>query len=884
MEPVGKVPPQSLDAELAVLGGMLVDNNAIDRVVEVLSADDFYREAHRKIFRAAVDLYERREPVDLLTLTEALRSRGELADVGGAAYVSELPDRALAAANVSFYARIVHDKSTLRRVISTAAEIAAQGYEARENVGEFVDQAEQAMFRIAEKKARQSFVRVGSLIRDTYHKIEELYERKEMVTGVATGFRDLDAMTAGLQPSDLIIVAGRPSMGKCLSADAEIVLADGSVRTIEDLVRRQDGMLWTLGAGGILRTIRPSAFVDDGKKPVFRVTTRLGRSVKTTLVHPFLGVDGWKPLSDIRVGDRVAVPRRLPAFGDQPLGVARVKILAYLIGDGSLTGRCPGFTNGNPWLRLDFEGAIEEWGGLSVREHTSGGTRTPTAAVSTDLPALAAARGAFGRALRRRIRASGISARRLASAIDVSPGSLTHWCQGATSPAVSHRGLLAAALSCEPDDLGPAVPQRRHGNLLTAWLESLGLWGKSAGGKFVPDAVFRLPREELALFLNRLFACDGWICVLATGQVQIGYSTISERLARQVQHLLLRFGVIARLRRRWMRYRDTRRAAFQLDVTDGLSMRTFVTEIGIYGKEEPLRRAIERFEEASSRNRMLTEGDVCWDEIVSIEPAGIEQVYDLTVPKTHNFIANDVCVHNTSFCLNIAEHVAIENKTGVGIFSLEMSKEQLVLRLFCSQAGVDLNKLRTGFLAAKDFPKLALAAGRIEDAPIWVDDTPAISSLELRAKARRLARDREARLGLIVVDYLQLMRGSGSSDNREQEISEISRSLKALAKELNLPVIALSQLNRQVENRNPPKPRMADLRESGAIEQDADVIAFIYREEQYDPNTPRKGQADIIIAKQRNGPTGEVTLAFLDSYTRFENFTPEPEDLPDAGA
>ena len=199
------------------------------------------------------------------------------------------------------------------------------------------------------------------------------------------------------------------------------------------------------------------------------------------------------------------------------------------------------------------------------------------------------------------------------------------------------------------------------------------------------------------------------------------------------------------------------------------------------------------------------------------------------------------------------------------------------MRMLCSEARVDLARVRTGHLTDREFRELAEAAARLSYAPIYVDDTPALSVLELRAKARRLHRDPEAKLKLVIVDYLQLMRSSEGKDSREQEISEISRSLKALAKELNLPVIALSQLNRQVENRSPPKPRLADLRESGAIEQDADVIAFIYREEAYDEDTDKRGVAEIIVAKQRNGPVGTVELTFLREYTRFEN----REVLPD---
>ena len=205
------------------------------------------------------------------------------------------------------------------------------------------------------------------------------------------------------------------------------------------------------------------------------------------------------------------------------------------------------------------------------------------------------------------------------------------------------------------------------------------------------------------------------------------------------------------------------------------------------------------------------------------------------------------------------------------------------MRMLCSEARVDLAKVRTGHLSDREFRELAEAAARLSYASIYVDDTPAASVLELRAKARRLYRDPAAKLRLIVIDYLQLMRSSEGKDSREQEISEISRSLKALAKELNVPVVALSQLNRQVESRDRGKPRLADLRESGAIEQDADVIMFIYREEVYVEDSDKEGVAEIIVAKQRNGPIGSVELTFLREYTRFENREILPDDGPEAG-
>ncbi len=232
-------------------------------------------------------------------------------------------------------------------------------------------------------------------------------------------------------------------------------------------------------------------------------------------------------------------------------------------------------------------------------------------------------------------------------------------------------------------------------------------------------------------------------------------------------------------------------------------------------------------------------------------------------------VAGRPSMGKTAFALNICENAAIGTGAVCGVFSLEMSKEQLVQRLLCSRAEVDASKLRGGFLSESDWPKLTRAAGILSEAPIYIDDTPAITVLELRAKARRL--QKRVGLDLIVVDYLQLMRGVGKIESREREISEISRALKALAKELHIPVIALSQLNRGVEARQDKRPQLSDLRESGAIEQDADVIAFVYRDEMYNRESPDAGKAEILIGKQRNGPTGRVMLAFRGAITRFDD-------------
>ncbi|MFQ5643774.1 MAG: replicative DNA helicase [Thiogranum sp.] len=276
-----------------------------------------------------------------------------------------------------------------------------------------------------------------------------------------------------------------------------------------------------------------------------------------------------------------------------------------------------------------------------------------------------------------------------------------------------------------------------------------------------------------------------------------------------------------------------------------------------------LTKAVDRIDELFHQDNPLTGIATGFTDIDEMT-AGL-QASDLII------IAGRPSMGKTTFAMNIAEHAAIRDGRAVAVFSMEMPGEQLAMRLMSSLGRIDQTKVRTGKLDDDDWPRLTSAVSILSEAPLFIDDTPALSPTELRARARRLKR--EHNLGLIVIDYLQLMQVPGNKENRTGEISEISRSLKALAKELNVPVIALSQLNRSLEQRPNKRPVMSDLRESGAIEQDADVIMFIYRDEVYDEDSPDKGTAEIIIGKQRNGPIGVRRLTFLGKHTRFENFS-----------
>ena len=880
-----RLPPQSLDSEQAVLGGLLVSGDAITRVIDLLEPEHFYRKAHQVIYAAMLDLFDKNEPIDIVTVSQYLKDDGKLENVGGRQYVTDLSLSVATTANLEYYARIVQEKALMRNLIKAGTEIVSTCYE-ETDADVAIDRAEHLIFSLAQRRSMQQLIHIKNIVEASFQRIEQRYENRDSLSGVPSGFYDLDALTSGFQASDLIIVAARPSMGKCLSFDSEIVLSNGSVTTIEDIYRRKDASLLTLGNDLRLSFTKPSAFVDDGIKPVYKVTTRLGRTVETTLAHPFLTISGWKRLEHISVGTKVAVPRTLPVFGTERMRECEVKLIAYLLGDGCLSNRKISFTNTNPSIQKDFLEAVSQFGGVNCRFEVRTG-RAPMFMIRSDAEIVKRRREEFGRLLKLSVQSKFASTAEVARSTGITRSLIAQWQQGKCIPSSKQFDQLTACLDLDTDksdELRRNAVRRTNQNPVVPWLQNLGLWGKDAHHKSIPPEVFRLERPQLSLFLNRLFSTDGWATVLTSGQPQLGFASVSEKLARQLQHLLLRFGVIAKLRERQVKYRDGRRRAFQLDITDSKSIEVFADQIGIFGKELAVARVrtaieqrrrqtncdlipIEIWQEITllkgneswaslarrsnfidctnihvnrrspSRGRLhsiaktlnsgrllnLSQSDIYWDEVVSIEPMGSNQVYDLTVPETHNFVANDICVHNTALCLTIAQHVAIEQKIPVAVFSLEMSKEQLVQRMLCSEASIDANRLRTGHLHTNDWTHLAMAMGRLGEAPIFIDDSALLNVLEIRAKARRLKAEMKG-LGLIIVDYIQLLQGRKQTDNRVQEVSEISRSLKTLAREIDVPVIALSQLSRAVEARQNKRPMLSDLRESGCLTGDSLVF------------------------------------------------------------
>ncbi|HKE02821.1 MAG TPA: DnaB-like helicase N-terminal domain-containing protein, partial [Blastocatellia bacterium] len=325
-----KALPSSIEAERLILGVILLDNVAINQAVENLKPDDLFLGSNRRIYDKMIALYERGQAIDPLTLQEELRRAGELEQVGGPAYIAALFDGVPRFSNIENYIKLVKGKSTLRRLITSANQIMAMAFDDEDEPEEILDKAESLILSIGEDRIKQGFVHIGDVATRQLTVIEESAGREQLITGIATGFADLDYLTSGLQRGDLIIIAARPSMGKCLSADAEIVLADGSVQMIEEVYRRREGMLLTLDDNFKFRLTRPSAFVDDGIRPVYRVTTRLGRYVDSTLSHPYLTIDGWRKLAELKVGDRIAAPRRIEIFGAQQLRDDEIESLSRM--------------------------------------------------------------------------------------------------------------------------------------------------------------------------------------------------------------------------------------------------------------------------------------------------------------------------------------------------------------------------------------------------------------------------------------------------------------------------------------------------------------------------------------------------------------------------
>ncbi len=765
-----KLLPQNIEAECGVLGSIIIDPDAIVQVADFLYAEDFYRDAHRTIYEVIMQLYEQREPADFITICDELERRNRLEEVGGPAYITSLINQVPTSGNVEYYGRIVERSAVLRRLIHAAGQIAAVAYE-EVDASIALDKAEQLIFAIGQRHARADFAALRDLLSDYMEKLDQLHERRGSIVGVPTGFTDLDRLTGGLQKSDLIILAARPAMGKCLAAWTLIDDPETGERlTIEESVKRKMSQIYGISEEGKVRVANISDWVDSDVKPCYRVQTRLGRMVEVTGHHPFLTVHGWKPLHDLKVGQYIAVPTTVPAFGtDESWPIEKVRLLAYFIAEGK---------------QENFPSYVWRW-----------------------------------------------SRHYLAEFLHVLIG-----CGSSAYPSNTSAVEFATAAQQLAIDVQHALT--RFGIISNTWREGQNTWRVAITG----DESVQKYQREISWIEKRSFVPVGAGVAERWG----GDPWVAQTLQGYEVPLIIH------------------------DIHDGARWATQGSPPHSSTTPAPT-----GMKDASLR--FIASPDIYWDEIVSIEHIGEHQVYDLTVPDGANFVAQDIFVHNTSLALSLAHNSAIKHKQSIAIFSLEMSKEQLVQRILSMDAGVDQQRLRTGWIEDEEWERIIYSMGTLAEANIWIEDTAGISTTEMRSKARRL--HAEHGIDLIIVDYLQLMQSNMNgvrNKNREQEISEISRNLKGLARELNIPVLALAQLSRAVESRQSKVPQLSDLRESGSIEQDSDIVMFIYRDDVYNPESERKNIADIIIAKHRNGPVGEVSLYFQASQTRFRDLEATP--------
>ncbi len=792
-----KVPPHSIEAEQSVLGGLLLDNTAWDRIGDMVTVEDFYRDDHRRIFGHIARLIDQGKPADVVTVAESIEASPDKDKTGGLAYLGTLAQNTPSAHNIRRYAEIVHERGIMRKLAAIGNEIADSAFNPLgKDMGQLLDEAESKVFQIAETGARgrMGFNDIHQLLSQVMERVDFLYSRENPsdVTGVSTGFRKLDEMTAGLQEGDLIIVAGRPSMGKAQPLDAP-------VKTLAGWSRMGD-----LAVGDALASVdgRPSVVTGvfpQGRKTIYRVAFSDGRSTECCNEHLWrVHCRSWPAprvlstgavaamLARKRYQGRLWIDQADGEFGHQQALPIDPWVVGALLGDGN---RC------------------------------DAGLRCSTAAEE-------------------------LLAR------------MTGWVEAGLELATAGGGDWRVA---RPDrGHAPAVSGTAPNALLAA-LRALGL-AQPSHEQFVPPLYLEAGREARRDLLRGLLDTDAW--VEQGGSIR--YAAASRRLAHDVATLVRSLGGWCSI--------ATRNTAYRARGERHAGRPAYLCNI-----HHPDPRSL--FLLSAKQARLPARPTRCKRPTFrSITPSreAAAQCIAVSHPSRCYVTGDYVVTHNTALALNMVEHIAVRDKDAkpVAVFSMEMSGTQIAARMLGSIARIDQHKLRTGRLSDEDWNQLTTGLGKLHEAPIHVDETAGLNPLELRARARRLAR-KYGKLGLIVVDYLQLMEVGGSrEENRATELSQISRSLKALAKELAVPVVALSQLNRSVDQRPDKRPIMSDLRESGALEQDADLILFIYREEVYNRDTAEKGKAEVIIGKQRNGPIGTIDLTFLGQYTRFENYAP----------
>ncbi len=808
-EEFGRQPPQDMVAEQSVLGGMLLSKDAIADVLERLRPGDFYRPAHQNIYDAILDLYGRGEPADAVTVAAELDRHGMLRRIGGALYLHTLISTVPTAANAGYYAGIVAEKALLRRLVEAGTRVVQYGYAGAEgaDVAEVVDRAQAEIYDVTEGRTSEDFVPLEQLLQPTMDEIEAIESGGGLARGVPTGFTELDAVTNGLHPGQMVIIAARPGVGKALALDTPLPTPTGwtTMRevAIGDELLGPDGLPTRVVAVTDVMVGRPCFEVEfsDGttivadEQHLWLTENRASRKSAQAAAVGYNRSRNQRTFAAVRTTAEIAATLRCDT-ADQRLNHCVVNAAALTLPKRHYL--VPPYTLG-AWLGDGTSASAQITTAdpeIIVRIESEGLTATPSKAAKYRYQL------------------------RLASEVTAALPSPT--CPRCGGPSTGSRLCRTCHTTA---------------GTLQARLRTVGV----LRNKHVPIDYLRGSEDQRRALLAGLLDTDG--TVTAGGAVQ--FATTSHRLACDVAELVVSLGYRCQTSTKRVRgRRESSSIAFTL---------TFSTQDQVFWLERKALLHKERRSRcgtARSASRFIT----AVRQVASV-PVRCVQVDN----SSHMYLAGRSMVptHNSTLALDFLRSCSIKNRMAGVIFSLEMSKSEIVMRLLSAEAKIKLADMRSGRMRDEDWTRLARRMSEISEAPLYIDDSPNLTMMEVRAKARRLRQ--KADLKLVVVDYLQLMSSGKKFESRQQEVSEFSRSLKLLAKELEVPVVALSQLNRSPEQRTDKKPMLADLRESrshraGLRCRGLDAPARPVRPTR--SRTRRRGRSHYCQAPQRSNEDG----------------------------
>lgn len=786
----GKVPPSNIELEKVILGAILIEKSAFDIASESISAQVFYSDSHRIIFEAMQEINAKNMVVELMTVAENLHRKEQLEFIGGAYYLTQLTNSVVSTAALEQHCKIILEKFMARELIKIGASMIDRGYDESTDIFDFIDQSEQDVFSVSNSLLKKDFQNIQSIGVDVFHRIDMLRNSPASFTGVPSGFTELDRITNGWQQSDLIILAARPSVGKCLGKGTRVIMFDGTLKKVED-VRVGDLLM---GDDSTPRTVLSLA---RGREMMYEIKQVRGVTYTVNESH-IISVMASRNQALSKHGDKKDIP-----------------LLDYL----SMTKKSQNNWKGYK-TPIEFEEKSVEIPPYLLGIWLGDGSKSKPEISKPD--------------------------------IEIEQY-LTIYAE--------KNGLRLNTLTpenrCKSHTLVSKKGKLNEGNFIDK-LRNISVFKN----KHIPHNYLCNSTKNRLELLAGLLDTDGYL--IPTG----GYEIIQKDhdLILQIKYLADTLGFRTSL--------NKKRAEIKSICFVGYYYR-----LTIFGNIWDIPVKIERkkwHKKERTRDHLIAG--------LTINQVGVDDYYGFVIDGNHRFLLEDCTVtHNTAFSLNLARNATNNHlkPTPIGFFSLEMSANQLVQRLLSAETEVPLEAIKTGRVSNEQYTTL-LGKGlkRFDSMNMFIDDSAALNIFEFRAKARRMVS--KYKVGMIIIDYLQLMSGMREKNgNREQEISQISRSLKAIAKDLNIPIIALSQLSRAVETRGGAKtPQLSDLRESGAIEQDADMVMFIYRPEYHgissnDQGESTDGLTEIKIAKHRNGTLGTVQLRADLGIQKFFDITPE---------